>query len=270
MQYNHNSNLKSASGYCMPFEEKSGRVEIIRQYGEDETGTFNHGVDFKTHNYILSAVADGTVCGAMNENTGACLIFTHGDYVVKYSGLKTRIAQIDQKVKAGSVVGVSGDTLHIEVKYHDEEINPMEFLTMIYGNIKMLAQTGRIESPSFETIDMDVPTNYDDAREEIEQLMLQWYPSYLAELKDGSYVLPTRTEMSLRNIFSWAAVKQFFFRTIPHLGNPGGLDDSSIPLACKVQNLLIEDFLNYMALRHQVFLSSMTDILKKKPMNQPY
>lgn len=31
----------------MPFEEKNGRVEIIRPYGEDADGNFNHGVDFK-------------------------------------------------------------------------------------------------------------------------------------------------------------------------------------------------------------------------------
>ena len=37
----------------------------------------------------------------------------------------------------------------------------------------------------------------------------------------------------------------------------------SIPLAEKVQNLLISDFLNYMALRHQIFMSSMSQALKK-------
>ena len=165
---------------------------------------------------------------------------------------------------------MAGDSLHIEVKYQDEEINPMEFLTMIYGNIKMLLQTGKIATPEFETIDMDVPTDYDDDSEEIERLMLQWYPSYLADLANGDYLLPTQTEMSLRNIFSWAAVRQFFFRTIPHLGNPGGLDESSVPLACKAQNLLIGDFLNYLAIRQQIYLSTLADGLKKKSMSQPY
>ena len=36
-----------------------------------------------------------------------------------------------------------------------------------------------------------------------------------------------------------------------------------MPLAAKVQNLLIADFLNYLALRHQVYLSTMDEVLKK-------
>lgn len=270
MSYNQNSNLYSQSGYSMPFEEKNGRVEILCSYGEDADGNFNHGVDFKTRNFLIASVADGNVCGAMNAKDGAVLLIQHGDYLVTYSHLKTRFAQVDQKVKAGMVVGMASDSLHIEVKYKDEEINPMEFLTMIYGNIKMLLQTGKVAVPDFETIDMDVPTDFDSNQEEIEKLMLQWYPSYLADLAQGDYMLPGKTEVSLRNIFSWATVRQFFFRTIPHLGNPGGLDESAIPLACKAQNLLIGDFLNYLAIRHQIYLSTMTDGLKKKYMSQPY
>lgn len=265
MNYNQNSNLISKSGYSMPFEEKNGRVEMLKPYGDG-----NHGVDFKTRNFLIAAMADGQVVGAMNDRNGASLMLQHGDYLVTYSNLKTRFAQVDQKVKAGLVVGMASESLHIEVKYQDEEINPMEFLTMVYGNIKMLLQTGKIATPEFETIDMDVPTDFDDDKEEIEKLMLQWYPSYLADLAQGQYLLPSQTELSLRNIFSWAAVKQFFFRTIPHLGNPGGLDESSIPLACKAQNLLIGDFLNYLAIRHQIYLSTMGEGLKKKYMSNPY
>ena len=269
MQYNQNSNLYSKSGYCMPFEEREGRVEILRNYGEQPDGSFNHGIDFKTKNFLIAAVADGVVCGAMNDRKSAVLMLQHGDYQVEYR-LKNRFAQVDQQVKAGMVVGMAGDSLHIRVKYLDEEIPPIEFLTMIYGNIKMLQQTGKLENPEFETIEMDVVTDYDDEREEIERLMLRHYPSYLQALSTGDYLLPTQTEMSLRNIFSWASVRQFFFRKIPHLGNPGGLDESAIPMACKVQNLLIADFLNYLALREQIYLSTMGDPLKKKYLSQPY
>lgn len=253
----------------MPFEEREGRVEILKQYGEQPDGTFNHSLDFKTRNFLIAAVADGVVCGAMKDRKGAVLILQHGDYQVEYR-LKTRMAQVDQKVTAGMVVGMAADSLSVRVRYLDEEIPPIEFLTMIYGNIKMLQQTGKLENPEFETIDMDVVTDYDDEREEIERLMLRHYPSYLQALSSGDYMLPTQTEMSLRNIFSWASVKQFFFRKIPHLGNPGGLDESAIPMACKVQNLLIADFLNYLALREQIFLSTMGDPLKKKYLTQPY
>lgn len=254
----------------MPFEEQGGRVEVLRPYGQQPDGSFNHGIDFKTRNFLVAAVADGVVCGAMNGRSGATLVMRHGDYTVEYSGLKTRMAQLDQKLTAGMVVGMTGDELRIRVAYLDEEIPPLEFLTMVYGNIKMLQQTGRLDNPDFETIEMDVPTDYDNHRDEIERLMLRWYPSYLQALHTGDYILPRQTELSLRNIFSWASVRQFFFRRIPHPGNPGGLDESAVPMACKVQNLLIADFLNYLALREQIYLLTLTEPLKKKFLTQPY
>ncbi|MGL5894173.1 MAG: M23 family peptidase, partial [Bacteroidales bacterium] len=33
---------------------------------------------------------------------------------------------------------------------------------------------------------------------------------------------------------------------------------------CKVQSILIADFLNYLALRQNVYLSTMNEVLKKK------
>ena len=41
------------------------------------------------------------------------------------------------------------------------------------------------------------------------------------------------------------------------MANPLGLGQKALPLVCKVQNLLIADFLNYLALRHEVYLSTM-------------
>jgi hypothetical protein len=48
-----------------------------------------------------------------------------------------------KEVKAGQVIAVSGRSLHIEVKYKGEELNPLEFLTMIYSNLKVMEQHGR-------------------------------------------------------------------------------------------------------------------------------
>lgn len=42
-----------------------------------------------------------------------------------------------------------------------------------------------------------------------------------------------------------------------------------MPLACKVQNLLIADFLNYLALRHDVYLSTMDEGVKKNFTGKP-
>ena len=46
--------------------------------------------------------------------------------------------------------------------------------------------------------------------------------------------------------------------------NPLGLGKRAIPLIEKVQNLLIGDFLNYMALHQGMFLPNMSDDVKKK------
>ena len=50
---------------------------------------------------------------------------------------------------------------------------------------------------------------------------------------------------------------------MPSMANPLGIGNRCMPLATKVQNLLIADFLNYLAMRHQVYLSTMDEVLKK-------
>ena len=47
------------------------------------------------------------------------------------------------------------------------------------------------------------------------------------------------------------------------MANPLGLGHRALPLAGKVQNLLIRDFLNYLALRHEIFLNTTDEELKK-------
>ncbi len=80
----------------------------------------------------------------------------------------------------------------------------------------------------------------------------------------GTYTTPERTEQSLRNIFSVASEKNYFFERMPTVSNPLGIGPRSMPLAVKVQNLLIGDFLNYLALCHNIVLSSLTPDVKKK------
>ena len=53
------------------------------------------------------------------------------------------------------------------------------------------------------------------------------------------------------------------------MANPLGMGVRSIPIAARVQNLLIGDFLNYLATRHPMFISSLSDHEKKKHKNRP-
>ena len=233
MDYTQEMNLVSASGYCMPFEERDGEVKMLLGYGEQahpKSGEtfFHHGVDFGTHRYI----------------------------------------PFGAKVKAGSVLAISGDLLHMEVRYDGEEINPIDFLNMIYGNLKMMQQQGHTGMPDFDTLEMEIPTDYDDDREEIEQLMLRFYPDYLTDIAGGQYKVSGHTVQSLRNIFSLSAIRNYFYEVIPSLANPLGIGSRSIPIAAKVQNLLIGDFLDYLAFRHGMFLSTLDESGKKKDLTK--
>ena len=268
--------LQSKSGYCMPFEEQDGKdVQMTLGYGEQthpQTGEsfFHHGIDFMADHYLLSAVASGTVSGVGSDEThGIFQTIRYGNYEVTYAHLSNVYANFGQPVKAGQIVGLTDKMLHIGVKFNGEEMNPMDFLTMLFGNIKAMEQAGRIGVVEFDDLGVNVATKYDADKEEIEQLMLRFLPDYMEDLRYGNYVVPTHTEQSLRNIFSLSAMKHYFFELIPSMGNPLGIGQRAAPLASKVQNLLIGDFLNYLALRQGVFLSTSAEGIKKKHVSNP-
>ncbi len=276
MNYTQDMNLLSISGYCMPFEEKDRDVQLTLRYGKQKhpkTGEsfFHHGIDFKTNNYFLAAVADGVVSGIGidRKQYGLYVVIKYSKYEVTYSHMSNVFMQFGQQVKAGLAVGVSSDLLHMEVKYDGEEIDPVEFITMLYGNAKTWSEKGKAQ-PEFVAIDMDVNTDYDNDKDEIEKLMMRFFANYMNDLHEGLYNCPQRTEQSLRHLFSAAAMKDYFYESMPSMVNPLGIGRRSVPLVSKVQNLLIGDFLNYMALRHQIFLSTMTSLEKKKLKSKPY
>lgn len=268
MKYTEEMILHSSSGYCMPFEESSkDGVKIIKNYGDSGNSIYNHGVDFDAQNYLLSALATGTVSGlGTDKEHGLFQTIRYGKYEVTYANLATVFVNFGQQVKASQTVAMSGDALHLEVKFNGEELNPIQFLTMIYGNIKASHQ--KIASDDIITLEMPIASPYDADKKEIEQLMLRYLPFYMKDIQRGSYIVPTHTEQSLRNIFSIGAAKHYFYEDIPSVSNPLGIGQKAIPMASKVQNLLIGDFLNYMALNHHVFLTSYQDDVKKNSMNK--
>lgn len=276
MKYTQEMILKSPSGYCMPFEERNKDVEMSLGYGKQvhpTTGVefFHHGVNFSAPHYLLSAVASGTVSGIGTDSTlGTYQVIRYGDYEVKYAHLSNILAGYGEDVRAGQTVSVSGDHLHMETRYRNEEINPLEFLTMIYGNIRsMERQTTPFKSNGFEAFEEEFSTKYDKDAAEIEELLLRFFPVYMQDIGSGAYSLPLRTEQSLRNLFQKASARNYFFEMIPSMENPMGLGRKSLPLAAKVQNLLIADFLNYLALTHGTYLTSWDEDVKKKPTNTP-
>lgn len=268
MNYTEEMILQSSSGYCMPFEEVQGKdVQMSLGYGKQLHPTngeefFHHGMDFNVSHYLLAAVADGTVSGIGSDHShGLFQTVRYGKYEMTYRHLSNVFANFGQTVKAGQTIAISGELLHLEVRFKGEELDPLEFLTMLYGNVKAMQQTATL---NFEPMEMTMPTLYDRDRKEIEELMLRFLPAYMEEIRRGTYTVPEHTEQSLRNIFTVGAAKKYFFETLPGIANPLGIGQRSMPLARKVQNLLIGDFLNYLALRHDISLSSLSDGVKKK------
>ena len=276
MKYTQEMILQSPSGYCMPFEERDKDVEMSLGYGRQthpQTGVefFHHGVDFSAPHYLLSAVASGTVSGiGSDKGHGAYQVISYGDYEVTYRHLSNILAGFGEDVLAGQTVAVSGELLHMETRYKGEEIDPIEFLTMIYGNIRSLERRKTaFDEQDLAAIAEGVRTRYDKDREEIEKLMLRFFPAYLSDLGSGAYALPQQTELALRNILTMASARNYFFEAMPSMENPMGLGRRSVPLAAKVQNLLVSDFLNYLALIHGTYPSTWDDGVKKKPATRP-
>ena len=233
MKYSHSQEmiLKSPSGYCMPFEERDKEVDMTLGYGKQvnpKTGAefFHHGVDFNAPHYLLSAVASGIVSGIGNDHErGLYQVIRYGDYEVKYAHLSNILAVYGDEVRAGDTVAVSDDILHMETKYKGEEFDPIEFLTMIFGNIRSLErQKQPCGKEDFGAAREGFRTKYDKDADEIEELMLRFFPAYLKDLGSGAYRLPQRTEQSLRNMLMMASARNYFFEMIPSMENPMGLE----------------------------------------------
>ncbi|MCH5310927.1 MAG: M23 family metallopeptidase [Prevotella sp.] len=263
--------LESASGFMMPFAAaEDEEVQVSLGFGQQKhpmTGEqFVHrGVDFIAHDVPLFALATGAVVGIGTDAVhDHYMIIKYGKYEVKYGHISRSFVSYGMPVYAGLQVAQSGDFLHFEVSQSGEVLDPTEFLGMVYGNIQQLDAMGIKGCYRLANMGVKVQTDYDADQDELLQMMLRWWPVYMNEIRLGSYVPPARVEQSLRNIFAQSANRNHFFETIPQIGNPLGLSSRGAPLASKVQNLLIGDFLSYMALRHQVYLSSWDDDEKKK------
>ncbi len=262
--------LESESGYMMPIELiEDEELPITLGYGEQKNPKngqeFNHlGVDFAVKDKDLYAIATGTIIGAGQEAVhGNYIVAKYGKYEVTYGHLSEAYTPYGTKVTAGQVIAKSGDFLHIGVRFDGEDLDPMDFLAMVYANIQQLAAMGILHMPSGKLGKKDVHTKYDESQDEILMMMLRWFSSYMNDLRTDRYVPPSRFEGSLRNMFTQAAAKNYFFEKMPDVSNPLGLSERSAPLAEKMQNLLIDDFLGYMVSNHSIYPSNWDEQQKK-------
>ena len=172
--------LLSQSGYAMPFEDKEADITPSLAFGRQKhpkTGEefFHHGCDFAAKRVLLSSVADGKVKDMGFDTThGQFIVLRHGKYEVTYAHLSKVYAAVGDILKAGNVVGVSDDMLHISTSYNDTELDPMAFLAMILQNLLVVRKTGKLPATECYSIDMDIKTDYDDKKDEVENLMMRY------------------------------------------------------------------------------------------------
>lgn len=274
-------NLYSPSGYAMPFEaDENTPLEITLGYGEQVnpyTGNkFHHsGVDFKVRpGTWLKALGTGVVSGIGSDMQRGFHVTVnypnYGDtdrssYDVIYSHITESVCNFGKNVNAGDNIAKCDGLLHIEVHLRGEEINPLEFLTMIRDNlIVSLQKEMEGSNPEIATLGFDVHTRYDTDSDEIDQLMLRYFGSYMGDMFLGRYHVPEQTEQTLRSAIIQGARSEIYYEHTPSMLNPLGLGRRSFSLIGHIQELLIGDFLNYLALKHSVFLSTMTELEKKK------
>lgn len=268
--------LESPSGFMMPFVLPDGEeVQQLLGFGgqtHPQSGeSFDHkGIDFVADHVPLLAVASGTVVGVGNDSVHDNYIVTrYGNFDVKYGHIQESYCNYGTNVIAGQQIAQSGAFLHFEVRFRGEVINPEDFLSVLFGNIALLESMGMKGHPQLVSFNVPVRTDYDADQDELVDLLLRWYPTYLNDLRQNVYQPSARMEQSFRNIFAQAAEKRFFFEEIPTQGNPLGLSARGGVLAGKVQNMLIGDFLSYMANRHGIYLSSWGDEQKKNFRSSP-
>lgn len=264
--------LESPSGFSMPFELKDEEeLHVILPYGEQthpKTGEkFNHlGVDLAVKDKELWALASGSIIGA-GENAihGNYIVVKYGKYEVTYGHISEAYTPYGTTVSAGDTIARAGDFLHLGVRFAGRDMDPMEFLKVIWGNIQQLAVMGIHGKKGDDNVQgRNIHTQYDAHQDEILMLMLRWLPEYMNELRNGSYAPSLGTESTLRNIFAQAARKDYFYEAIPSIANPLGFGGRAVPLIEKVQNLLIQDFLSYMFTRHSRVMPEMDENEKKK------
>lgn len=263
--------LESASGYMMPFPlEENEELPITLEFGAQThpmTGEkFNHqGIDFAINGKPLYAIATGLIVGAGQDSLhDNYVVAKYGKYEVKYGHISEAYTPYGTKIEAGQQIAKGGDMLHLGVRFAGKEIDPSEFLSMLYANIQQLAAMG-IKNMPIEDIpgSKGVKTAYDPDKDSILMMMLRWLPNYMNDIRTGAYRSSSRTESTLRNILTVAADKNYYFENIPTINNPLGLSSRSVPLIEKIQSILIEDFLSYMALNHNIFPASWDNQQKK-------
>lgn len=117
--------------------------KIISRYGNQvdsqlNTVTFQKGIEISTeHGKEIKAIYEGKVLYAdWFKGYGNIVILDHGDsYYSLYAHLSKILARVGDRIEAGEVIALSGDTgslkgpsLYFELRHHGKPLNPLNWL----------------------------------------------------------------------------------------------------------------------------------------------
>lgn len=273
MDYTRDMFLLSDSGYAMPFKAEEKPITLLLDYGKQKhprTGQefFHTGWDIKTDTTILQALATGKVIGiSQDADKTMTLIIRYGKYEVTYRHLQGILINFDSPVVAGMNVAVSNRFFHFGVKMNGEDINPVDFLGMIYANMLAYEQA-ESDNNKIPVNGLPINTAYDNDSQEIESMMIKFLPDFLGSIYKGKYTIPDSQMQALRNTFKGAYNDHCFFETMPSLTNPLGLSTKAKLWIETFQNLFIQMFLAFMAQTQSLFLTTADEESKKKLLMQ--
>ena len=280
MKYKATMNLLSSSGYAMPFElTEDSPLEISLNYGSSVSSPdgkkYNHkGVDFKVQSGSwLKALATGTVTGISQDSIHGTIVqitYSNTDnvepcrYDVIYGHIGRVYCRYGQQVTAGDSIALSKNLLHVEVRFNGQLVNPIDFLVMVRDNLLMESQKQMAgNNPEVAMMDMDVKTPYDSYQSEVDMLYSKYFLRYFVDATIGRYRVPDATANSLNDLINEGIRQHFIFERMPSSFNPAGLGTSSVDWLGRMQTILFEDFQLYLALKHGVFMSHLSEIEKK-------
>lgn len=275
MDYTQEMFLLSESGYAMPFKEDSNPVNVLLPFGNVEHPKtkqpfFHKGWDIESRDYVLQALATGIVIGiTTDEEQGMSIVIRYDKYDVIYSHIKHCLIKFGDHVVAGMPVATSSRFFHLGVKRGSDDVDPQDFLQMIYGNM-LTYQQAETENNVVPVNKMDIHTRYDDNKEEVEAFLVRFLPSFMGAVATGRYSVPKNEVDSLRNVFTDAYHDHSFYETAPSLMNPLGLGVKAKRHIEEFYDLIIGFILRFAALTENIYLSTATEDDKKKYLTGVY
>ena len=156
-------------------------------------------------------MASGVVSSiGTDKEHGVYIVIRYGKYEVTYAHLANIFIRFGQKGKSRSDGSHQWKRPSMEVAFDGEELNPIEFLTMLLRQYPGTRQIGTRCGTRVHPFDGEIKTRYDRDKEEIEELMPASFPSIWKTCSVASTSYPNIQNSPCVMCSPWGATKNYF------------------------------------------------------------